>query len=174
MKIDNSLYNAKKWHLLQLKPNGYTKAQLNLERQNFETFMPLCRVTTRKNQFFKEAIRPVFPGYLFVRFDTESSDWRKINSTLGVAHLISFERDKPARVPGELIAGLKLRCDGTSLLMPPNDLECGQKMQVAAGSFAGFVGTIEQLISDDRVRILFDFMGREVSAVINRKELSYV
>ena len=174
MTINNSSYNANKWHLLQLKPNGFKKAQFNLEHQNFETFMPLCRVTTRSSQSFKEMIKPVFPGYLFVCFDTKSSDWRKINSTLGVSRLISFERDKPASVPEELIQGLKLRCDETGLLMPPNDLEVGKKMQVVGGSFAGFVGTVERLISEDRVRILFDLMGQEVLTVLNRNELSYL
>ena len=107
MAKDSLSFATDCWYLAQLKPNGFSKARLNLRRQNFETFMPLCRVTTRHAHKFKETLKPIFPGYLFVRFGADRSDWRKINSTLGVARLISFESSKPAFVPEKLIAGLK-------------------------------------------------------------------
>ena len=160
-----------RWYLLQLKPNGFKRAQLNLTRQNFETFMPLYRETIRQNQIFKQVIRPVFPGYLFVRFTTDSADWRKINSTFGVARLVSFEASEPAIVPDGLVEGLKVRCDEVGLLRSSDDFKVGEKVQMIAGVFSGFVGKIEGFMSDERVKILFDFMGQKGHVEVRHSDI---
>ena len=159
------------WYLVQLKPNGFAKAQANLRRQKFEIFMPLCRMTIRQGQKFAEQLKPVFPGYMFVRFGAERTDWRKINSTLGVARLISFETSKPAVVPEKLIAGLMARCDKDDHLQPPNDLEIGERVKLVSGPFAGFVGEVETFIGDDRVRMLYEFMGQSSHLDVTQEHL---
>ena len=80
-----------KWYVAQVKPNGFASAEANLDRQGFETFMPLRRKTVRHARQMRDVLRPVFPGYLFIKFGSQRADWRKINSTLGVNKLISFE-----------------------------------------------------------------------------------
>ena len=99
------------WYVAQLKPNGFHKAQLNLHQQGFECFMPMREVTIKHARKFSNDLRPVFPGYVFIRFALTQRNWRKINSTLGVNKLISFKEGLPARIPEALIAGLQDRCD---------------------------------------------------------------
>ncbi|MGC6511918.1 MAG: transcription termination/antitermination protein NusG [Parvibaculales bacterium] len=159
------------WYLAQLKPNGFAKAQVNLQRQKFETFMPLCRMTIRQGQKFAEHLKPVFPGYLFVRFGADRKDWRKINSTLGVARLVSFAAASPVSVPEKLMAGLMARCDKDDHLQPPNDLEIGERVKLVSGPFAGFVGEVETFIGDDRVRMLYEFMGQSSHLDVTQKDL---
>ena len=38
----------KKWVIAQIKPNSYESAIHNLERQGFETFLPIMEITQRK------------------------------------------------------------------------------------------------------------------------------
>ena len=149
------------WYVAQLKPNGFERAISNLNRQNFDTFMPMRRKTVSHARQLKEVLRPIFPGYVFVRFGSQKSDWRKINSTFGVARLVSFHAQKPAAVPEGLMLALRERCDEKAVLRPLDDLKAGETVKMITGPFAEFVGEIEAFVAADRLRILFDFMGQK-------------
>ena len=60
-----------KWFVVQIKPNSCNLASRNLERQGFETFIPKMSITNRKNNKFVAKDVCVFPGYIFVSFDTK-------------------------------------------------------------------------------------------------------
>ena len=150
-----------RWYLAQLKPNGFQKAVANLARQNFTTFMPMQIKSVRHARKLSSVERPVFPGYIFILLGEDQGDWRKINSTTGVARLVSFHANQPAPVPDALIDALQRRCDVAGILLPPSDLQQGESVTVSDGAFADFTGTIEKILSGDRIRILFEFMGQE-------------
>ena len=57
------------WFLAQLKPNCANIADKNLKRQGFQTFLPMEEETRQRNGKFVTAMRPLFPGYIFVTFD---------------------------------------------------------------------------------------------------------
>ena len=152
---------ADRWYVAQLKPNGFGTAQANLMRQGFESFCPMRLTRVRHARQMRDVLRPVFQGYLFVKFGADQGDWRAINSTLGIARLISFEPGQPAPVPEDLMAGLKARCDAHGLLQPMDDLKLGEHVRLTAGAFAGFVGEIDTLLSKDTVRLLFEMMGQK-------------
>lgn len=151
--------NADKWYLLQLKPNAHQVALRNLQRQGFHTFLPLQEVTLRRADRFIEKRRPLFPGYMFVGFDPDAAPWRKINSTLGVAKLVSFS-EQPRAVPDDLIAGLMQRCDSDGVIRAPEQLEIGDSVQLLSGAFANFIARIEHIDEDQRVWMLIDIMGQ--------------
>jgi hypothetical protein len=50
-------------------------------------------------------IAPVFPGYIFVSFNSERDRWRSINGKLGVGRLIATQR-QPVRVPRGVVEAL--------------------------------------------------------------------
>lgn len=160
-----------RWYVAQVKPNGFARAEANLKKQDFETFMPLRRKTVRHARQMREVLRPVFPGYIFIRFGAARSDWRKINSTFGVRKLISFETGKPAPVPDALMAGLRARCDIEHVLQPLDDLQAGEQVRMLSGAFADFVGEIETFVANDCVRLLFDFMGQAIKLDVPRADV---
>jgi len=110
-----------RWYLVQFKPNLHIIALRNLKRQGFETFLPLLSVTSRVGARFMSKSRPLFPGYLFVVLDAGQGAWRKINSTYGVARIVSFA-GQPSPVPNDLVAGLQARCDEAGVLTAASDL----------------------------------------------------
>lgn len=158
MEISHS--DEARWYVAQVKPNGFARAEANLNRQGFETFMPLRSMTVRHARQMRDVLRPVFPGYLFIKFGSERADWRKINSTFGVSKLISFEAAKPAPVPDPLMAGLRARCDDHHVLQPLDDLRTGERVRMLSGAFADFVGEVEEMVANDCVRLLFELMGQ--------------
>ena len=151
--------DANKWYLVQLKPNAHQVASRNLQRQGFHTFLPLQEITLRRANRFIEQRRPFFPGYMFVGFDPNASPWRKINSTYGVAKLVSFS-EQPCAVPDNFVAELMQRCDPYGVIRTPEQLEIGDSVQLLSGTFASFIAEIENIDEDQRVWMLIDIMGQ--------------
>ena len=169
MKVD---IDSPKWYLAQIKANGFDRAVANLARQGFLTFSPMQNKTVRHARQLKNVLRPIFPGYLFVQFGAERSDWRKINSTYGVSRLVSFAKSVPAPVPDALIAGLQARCDAKNILLPIRDIEIGEKVRLLSGAFADFVGEVENMVGQDNVRVLLDIMGQYARIDVQQGQLS--
>lgn len=159
------------WYVAQLKPNGFNEAQLNLARQGFECFMPMRKVTIRHARKLTAGLRPVFPGYIFIKFGLDNAEWRKINSTLGVNRLISFHEGRPAQIPEALMAGFMARCDDQHMLKPISDWKTGDTARLISGPFADFIGEVEELVSSDRVRLLFKFMEQYKSVEVSSAAL---
>jgi len=82
--------NGVAWYVAQVKPNAQGLASTNLRRQGFEVFHPVRRVTRRAGGAFQAALRPLFPGYIFVGAAGEAPPLSRINATRGVGRLVSF------------------------------------------------------------------------------------
>ena len=172
--IEVSHSSEVRWYVAQVKPNGFARAKANLGRQGFETFMPLSRKTVRHARQMRDVLRPIFPGYLFIKFGSHSADWRKINSTFGVSKLISFEAGQPAPVPDALMAGLRARCDEHQILQPLDDLRTGELVRMLSGAFADFVGEVEEMVANDCVRLLFELMGQTTRVDVPRGDVERI
>ena len=146
------------WFLAELKRQSHLLADRNLKRQGFSTFLPMEEVTLRQRGKFGSTLRPLFPGYIFVSFDTVDGHWRAINSTFGVKRLVRFGNE-PAPVPPEIIAELLLRCDADGKLLPAKQLKPGDPVRFTSGPFAEFVATVENIAPDRRVWVLMELMG---------------
>lgn len=161
------------WFLAQLKPNSAKIAQTNLQRQKFETFLPLEEETRQRNGRFITSLRPLFPGYLFVALDTAQGLWRAVNSTQGITKLVSFGK-QPAPVPQDLVTQLMLRCDEAGKVLPPSALQPGDQVALTQGPFAHFAAEIEKIAPDRRVWVLIDLMGRRTRVAVDEGHLKAV
>jgi len=148
------------WYLIQFKPNSHRVAERNLRRQEFETFLPMQKITLRKASRFVNDLKPLFPGYMFVSVNSELAPWRTINSTIGVSKLVSFE-GKPKPLPLQLISGLMLRCDASGTLIQPKSLNEGDSVEMLNGPFANFIATVDTIDPKQRIWVLMDFMGQK-------------
>ena len=152
--------NACGWYAALVRPNFAEIALRNLERQGFEVFFPREMETKHRGAKFVEIARPLFPGYMIVSLDTQGADWRKVNSTYGVARLVSFG-SVPTRVPNELVEVLRQRCDGKGFLLPPDRFAPGDQVVLNSGPFAKFVAEVHSIAPDKRVWVLLELMGSQ-------------
>jgi transcriptional antiterminator RfaH len=158
------------WYLVQVKPNGYRLAERNLARQGFTCFQPLARATERRGAQFRPVSRPLFPGYLFLTFDPARAPWRKINSTAGVARLLSLG-NVPQEVPRGLVAELRARLDAEGHVILADNVEVGDRVEIQSGPFAGFLGEVARLAPEARAHLLVDLMGRRARVTAQVAEL---
>ena len=155
---------SKEWFILQFKSNSHHLAAKNLNRQGFETFLPLHDTTSRRLSRFKNSSNPLFPGYMFVKFDRAEFKWHKINSTYGVSRLITFNSILKS-VPATFVDHLMKRYDLSGKLLPIKKLKKGDQVTVLKGPFANFIATVEKYEADQRIWILMDLMGRKTKII---------
>lgn len=161
MTTDDTTTN---WFLAQLKPNSHKIACRNLERQGFETFLPVEAETVRRNGEFKTTLKPLFPGYIFVGWSPDTAGWQSVNGTLGVTKLVAFG-EQPAPVPDEIIAALMQRYGEAAAL------EKGDRVRVKSGPFVDFIAQVERVSPDQRVWLLLDLMGRKTRISAARQDV---
>ena len=162
--------SEKIWFLLQFKPNSHRLAERNLMRQGFKIFLPMQEVTKRKSTRFLNDLRPLFPGYMFVAFDPKSAPWRKINGTIGVSKLVSFD-GQPKPVPIDLVSGLMQRCDTTGNLLPAKKLATGDQVELLTGPFSNFIATVETIDIEQRIWVLMECMGQRTRMHVKADQL---
>ena len=160
----------KEWFVLQYKAKSHHKAVRNLKQQGFETFLPLTNLTLRQNSRFINATQPLFPGYMFITFDSTKSEWYKINNTYGVSRLVTFNNILKS-IPNEVIEYLLERCNLSGELLPVKKYERDDKVKILKGPFANFIANVEKYETDQRIWVLMDLMSRRAKLQISLEDV---
>lgn len=176
-----------RWHLVQCQFGSDRHALEWLHNQGFEKYYPVMRTyrqvakrflsrEQRKSLFpvTKPVMEPLFPRYIFVRFDIGDGRWRKLFDFVGLTGLVcSGGSSLPAPMPDGVVEGLMQREVNGALLgaMPINALpfDLGEEVRITHGPFAGHNGRVDQLPSGKvedldesaRVALLVSLFGRE-------------
>ena len=163
--------NSKSWIVAQNKPNKDKIALINLERQNFEFFQPKFKTMSRVQNKFKEIIKPVFPGYIFIAINLEEKNWHKINNTRGISRIIVFGNEIPL-IHYELIKELQHRFSLNNAQKLVDPYKIGVNAEITNGPFAQLIGKIEEIDADQRIWILLDILGTQTRVSINKLNLT--
>ena len=150
---------SKEWFVLQFKSNSHHLAAKNLTRQGFETFLPLHDTTSRNVSRFVTTTQPLFPGYMFIKFDRTESKWHKIKNTYGVSRLVTFNSILKS-IPTIFVENLRSRFDASGKLLPTKKFIKGEQVKVSRGPFADFIATVETYETEQRIWVLMELMGR--------------
>ena len=144
----------KSWYLIYCKPQQERVAKDNLERQEYEVYLPLAPVRRRRKGRTVRIIDPIFPRYLFINLSDQTDDWGPIRSTIGVSSLVRFGQ-VPAKIPDNLIEGLRIREDSDGIQkIPEQGFKPGDKVRIAEGIMEGFEAIFQCKKSDERVILL--------------------
>jgi transcription elongation factor/antiterminator RfaH len=159
-----------RWYLAYTRPNCERKAELNLNAQGFVTFLPQIEKTVRHARRLKTVRRPLFPRYLFVRFDVERDRWLSVYGTVGVARL--FTQDgRPVAVPVGIVNNLLAHSDNGVTRLDV-ELTRGQRVRILSGPFADLTATLMRLDEGRRVEVLLEMMGTVVPVSVDRRALA--
>ena len=156
-----------RWYVVHAQPQGEVRADVNLRRQGFETYVPRYLRTRRHARRADVVARPLFPRYLFVKFDLDRDRWRAINSTFGVSHLVCVG-DEPVAVPHGVVEEIRSREDGDGYVTIglAAGLRPGSEVRLIDGLFAESQGIIDRTDGDRRVAVLLELLGREVRVFV--------
>jgi len=152
-----------RWYVVETQPCKEALAVEHLARQAFSSFCPRFRRLRRHARRQETVLAPLFPGYVFVRFDVDSQPWRSINGTFGVRRLVGSENTRPRPMPEDVMQQILARCRNGIVTQLVDRLEPGRAVRIVSGPFAESFAEIESLDDKGRVRVLLDILGSACS-----------
>ena len=159
--------NTTRWCAVHTHTRTEDVAAFHLKAQGFRVFLPRRRRIIRHARRTHERKEAFFPRYLFVTLDLERTQWRCINATRGVSHLLCV-KDRPLALPRGLVEALLEATDPDGILRPRETLEAGQTVRILSGYLADRIGRLEDGTRADALRILVNMMAREVPVYIHK------
>ena len=155
------------WFCLKAQPKREHLAATALRRQfGVECFSPRLRfrkMTQRGPVWFVEAM---FPGYLFAKF-VYSKQHRAVESSHGIRGIVHFG-DRLATLPENIVVGLQSRVGTEEIVTVDSSLKVGQPVQITEGPFQGLEVVVTHLLpAKERIRVLFEFLGRSIEMEIS-------
>ena len=161
------------WGVVNTQPHKERIALENLQRQDFHAYCPLIRRRLNHSRRVTEALRPLFPGYLFVRIDAETQPWRPVLSTYGVRTLVRCG-DELSLIADAFVQSLKAREVDGAIVRPASPYRVGQQVRVAGGPFDGLVATVIEMHENDRLTVLMELLSRAVRVRVDECQISPV
>ena len=149
------------WFCVKAKPRQEGVAAQNLRAVGVaDLVFPRLRRTRRGHDRNKVVVEPLFPGYLFARFDPAELQ-ATVRGTRGVLHLVSRD-GRPVDVDAAVIAELHALGPDAVLSMLDEELKVGAKARVIRGIFSGSEGEVVRLASPQkRVALLLSILGSD-------------
>ena len=136
-----------------------------LREKGFEQFLPFYRSRRRWCDRVKELDMPLFPGYVFCRFDASSP--LRVRSTAGFVHIVSAGRT-PIPVDDREISALQDICGSGLPVQPWPYLEVGRRVSIERGPLAGAEGVVVEMKGRYRLVASISILQRSVAAEIDR------
>ena len=171
MKAPKKDKNKIIWVLIYTKAKQEIKANENLQKQGFKTFLPLI-APTNKNSEFKSLV-PVFPRYIFAQINLGLSNWSSIKSSYGVNHIVMFG-EKFTSIPDNIIKLIQDKLDESGIYkedVSVVDYQKGDPVSIKEGRFAGIDAIFLSKKSKDRVRLLLKLLNTSVVAEITASDI---
>jgi transcriptional antiterminator RfaH len=150
------------WYAVQTKPRQEATAELNLERQGYNTYLPKILLRKRRRDKWNKVVEPLFPRYLFIQVDTKHQSLAPVRSTVGVAALVRFGRLlRP--VPNNVIDYIK-RAENPETHQHRADAcphQPGDEVCILEGPFTGLTGIFQAQTGEERAMVLLELLGRQ-------------
>jgi transcription antitermination factor NusG len=152
------------WFALQVRTRQEASVSDQLNGQGYERFLPLYKVRKRWSDRIKEVEAPLFPGYLFCRFDPH--DRLPILKTPGVIQIIGF-KDGPAAVDESEIRSIQKVVAAGVPQQPWPFLSAGDRVRIDSGPLVGLEGILTEVKRSHRLVLSVTLLQRSVAVEID-------
>lgn len=141
------------WYVVRTHPRQEIRAQQNLDAGGIETFLPKMHGRRSRRGAGEMEGAPLFPQYLFARFDLRMR-LRDVSFARGVQALLRTGATL-AVVDHAVVEFLRSRVDADGLIRVGAPLRPGEEIVIEDGPFAALVGVVERFVPErERVTVL--------------------
>lgn len=151
-----------RWYVVQARSRQAARADANLRRQGFTTYLPRWRVEKVYRSKRVQRVEPLLPSYLFIHLCPNVDDWRPIRSTRGVLRLVSFGGE-PAPVDDEVVDEIRQRV-GDASVRPA--LASGERVEITQGAFRGLEAIFHAFDGEERAILFLNMLEQQVRATL--------
>lgn len=160
--------NSYPWFALHVRPRSERSVASLLRYKGFTEFLPLYRTRRRWSDRFKEVEMPLFPGYLFCRFDPEHR--LPVLLTPGVDFIVGLGK-VPVPVEETEIEAIQAVLNSGLGLEPCAYLQEGEWVRIMNGPLCGVEGIFLEVKNQHRLLVSVTMLHRSVAVEIDRSWL---
>jgi transcriptional antiterminator RfaH len=159
------------WYAVSTKPHQEKQAELHIKQRGIECFLPLLKENKIVRRTRKEVIEPLFPGYLFARFDPDKH-CRAVSYATGVRKVVDFGSG-PVEVDATMIDAIKERLNNGYVTLMSVRLVHGQVVHINRGPLAGLEAVFVRKMTDrNRVLLLLNTLGLQAKLNMSIDQVS--
>ena len=164
-----------RWHCVWTHPQREHAALYDIGSKGIPTFLPLHAERGDRISRRPERIVPLWSRYLFVQFDPNADQWRRIYRSNGVGGLICHAPEKPTPVPHGVVEHLMARTSQRGVVDDPGsaprpDIPLGSPVEVRDGPLAGLRGLVSKS-GPERVLVLLRLFSSEVRVAMRTDQV---
>jgi transcription antitermination factor NusG len=157
------------WFAIQVKTCREKIANSLLQNAGYECFLPLSKSRRRWSDRIKELEVPLFPGYLFSRFDPHNR--LPILMTPGIIQIVGIGKT-PLPIEEEEITAIQRAAKSDLSAMPWPFLQVGQVARIEYGPLRGLTGIVVRIKSGLKLVLSVSLLQRSVAVEVDRSWLS--
>lgn len=159
------------WYALQVRSRWERSASVILSGKGYETLLPTCHSQRRQGRRVREVLAPLFPGYVFCRFDV--SNRLPILVTPGVISVVGQGR-APAPVDAAEISSIQALVSRGLPAQSWPYLEVGQRIRIDKGALTGIEGILIGFKGQLRIVVSVTLLRRSVAMQVDRASITPV
>lgn len=152
------------WYGIRTRSNCERTVSTGLEIKGLNAYLPVYRSRRRWSDRVVDLQLPLFPGYVFCRFDATRRF--PIISTPGVVSIVGFGND-PAVIPDHEIQAIETVLSSGLATEPCPFLREGQRVRVTHGSLKDVEGILVKKRADWRLVVSVTMLQRSVSVELD-------
>jgi transcription antitermination factor NusG len=152
------------WFALNTKFRYEDYVGKQLSAKGYEILLPVYRCRRRWSDRMKNLELPLFPGYLFCRFD--ANDRLPILMTPGMIQVVGFGKT-PVPVEDSEIVALQRTLSSDLRREPWPYLQIGEKVRVECGALQGVEGILLSVKGGHRLVLSITLLQRSVAVELN-------
>jgi transcription antitermination factor NusG len=152
------------WFAVHVRTRHETAIASFLAAKGYEQFVPLYKFKKRWSDRIKVMDAPLFPGYLFCRFDPQYR--LPILKTPGVIQIIGYNRI-PTPIDETEINAIQTVIASGLQTQPWPFLTVGQEVRIESGSLRGLNGLVVKMKENHRLVVSVTLLRRSVAVEID-------
>jgi transcription antitermination factor NusG len=153
------------WYAIRVRPKYERVASAALSGKGYEEYLPLYHSIRTWSDRSKGLDLPLFPGYLFCRFDVQFR--LPILTIPGVMSIVGIGRT-PVAIPDSEIDAIQAVIRSGLHLQPWPQLAVGSRVVIEKGPLKGLEGVTLEIKKTFRLFISVPLLQRSVSVEIER------
>lgn len=159
------------WYAVRVRSNAEKRVQCALRSRGVEEFLPLYHRVSRWSDRPKRIDLPLFPGYVFGKFD--AAHRLPVLMVPGVVHILGSSAG-PIAINEEELTAIRRSVESGLPIMPWPFLAVGDRVVVHNGALAGLEGILVRLRDNLRIVVSVNLLQRSVALELDRSWISPV
>jgi transcriptional antiterminator NusG len=155
-----------RWLAVQARVGREFTVAAGIRQRGYRYYLPVYEKLVRRRHAIQS---PLFPGYLFVRFDAQNA--HPLVKVPDVVRLVGTQT-APTPVQDSEIQALQIACGSGKRCSPFPFMVVGQPVQISSGPLEGIKGFLVRWKNQDRLVLSVDLLRQSVLVEVDLQSVS--